>query len=221
MVLGFCLGASVKSGEITDSWSEILAAEQDGTYSTNYSIGNTKVMYLDGEPVRMQIVAFDEDDLADESGKAKITWIAKDQLSTARTMNATNTTSGGYAATAMRNYLVDTLKPLIPSTILGGIKSVTKHTKYHNVTGDQLTSEDVWIPSSYEMGFSGRETEGAKYTGFFIDATSLIKKRGGTAKIWWLRSAYNTTSFYRVDSSGSFGSAGATSNYGVVLGFCT
>ena len=224
VVIGFCLGTATETGEISDSWSEIFAAEQDGTYSTKYSLGDTKVMYLaDGEPVRMQIVAFDEDDLADNSGKAKITWISKYLMRTAYSMNFTNTTSGGYAATAMRKRLTETVKPLLPSTISGGIKPVTKRTWYYNGDANTLSTEDIWIPSAYEMGDTNYETEGAKYTTVFEGYNSRIKTREGTAKNWWLRSANNSnnTGFRIVYSNGYFGKNDASAGNSITLGFCT
>lgn len=73
---------------ITDTWEEILAAEQSGTYSTRYSVGDTKLLQLaSGQRLYMQIAAFDADDKADNSGKAKISWISQGLLDTPMRMN--------------------------------------------------------------------------------------------------------------------------------------
>lgn len=231
---GFCLGLEAET--ITDSWSDIFAAEQDGTYSTKYSIGDTKMLDLGTEGQHlMEIVAFDTDDKADGSGKAKITWISKDQLATTHVMNAsqktvdgeTAYTAGGWEHSDMRDYLKTTIKPLIPQTVRDAIVPVTKiqsiYTDGAKVKDGQTTTDDVWIPSNHEVGFgTDYETTGAVYSGKFTNNASRIKKRNGSAKYWWLRSAGNANRFRYVNSSGFSSDNDANiASYGVALGFCT
>lgn len=64
-------------GSITDSWEDIIAAENDGTYLTKYALGDTKSVVLNDSIIILQIVAFDTDDLSDGTGKAHITWMSK------------------------------------------------------------------------------------------------------------------------------------------------
>lgn len=233
IALGFCLGLEPET--ITDSWSEIFAAEQDGTYSTKYSIGDTKMLDLGTEGQHlMEIVAFDEDDKADGSGKAKITWISKEQLNTTHAMSAskktvdgeTAYTAGGWEHSDMRTYLKDTVKPLIPETVRNAIVPVTKiqstYTGGALVKNGQTTTDDVWIPSNHEVGFgTDYETTGAVYSGKFTNNASRIKKRMGSAKVWWLRSAYYTNYFRGVNGDGSSYYNLANNALGVALGFCT
>jgi len=231
--LGFCLGLEPET--ITDSWSEIFAAEQDGTYSTKYSIGDTKMLDLGTEGQHlMEIVAFDTDDKADGSGKAKITWMSKDQLATTQKMNAsqktvdgeTAYTAGGWEHSDMRAYLKDTIKPLIPETVRNAIVPVTKiqstYTGGALVKNGQTTTDGVWIPSNHEVGFgTDYESAGAVYSGKFTNDASRIKKRNGSAKGWWLRSAYNSSNFRYVNSYGYSSNSNASNAVGVALGFCT
>lgn len=168
----------------------------------------------------MQIVAMNEDDMADGSGKAPLTFIAKEQLTSAHKMNSYSTTSGGWAATDMRTYLHDTILPLIPEAVAAQIKPVTKRTWYYNGDANTLSTEDIWIPSEYEVGGTGRETEGAKYAAAFKDNSTRIRERAGTASHWWLRSAASRTYFRFVAAAGKFNDISANSGYGVVLGFC-
>ena len=233
IALGFCLGLEPET--ITDSWSEIFAAEQDCTYSTKYSIGDTKMLDLGTEGQHlMEIVAFDEDDKADGSGKAKITWISKDQLNTTHAINAsqktvdgeTAYTAGGWEHSDMRAYLKDTVKPLIPETVRNAIVPVTKiqstYTGGALVKDGQTTTDDVWIPSNHEVGFgTDYETTGAVYSGKFTNSASRIKKWMGSAKHWWLRSASSANYFCGVYGGGGSGSNSAYSASGVALGFCT
>lgn len=68
---------------ITDSWSEIFEHIDDGTYSTRYRIGDTKILDIGTEGmVAMEIVAFDADDKAYGEGKAPISWLAMQALPT-------------------------------------------------------------------------------------------------------------------------------------------
>lgn len=205
VALGFCLG--LESETITDSWSEIFAAEQDGTYSTKYSIGDTKMLDLGTEGQHlMEIVAFDTDDKADGSGKAKITWISKDCINSVSLTNL----DGGY--------LENTIKPLIPATVMNGIVNVTKY-NYSSGT----TEDDLWIPNLYEIGITNRyDTQsGAKYNKFNSN-TKRVKKLRGVASEWWARTNINRYR-YTVDDDGSEGSSyeGGSVIMGFALGFCT
>lgn len=201
---------------ISDSWSTIFANEDNGTYKTVYSLGDIKYMYLNGTPMPMQIVAFDED-------TSKISWVCKSILDT-HNMNPTGDTTGGWASSNMRAWLRETIYPMIDSTIRNRIVAVTKN-YYDAKTSSRLTiSDTVWIPSEYEIfGTTSYENSGTLYTGVFTDATSRIKKYGlnGSANYWWLRSAYSGTSFRYVYNNGYANISNANFTYGVVLGFCT
>ena len=201
---------------ISDSWSTIFANEDNGTYKTVYSLGDIKYMYLNGTPMPMQIVAFDED-------TSKISWVCKSILDT-HNMNPTGDTTGGWASSNMRAWLRETIYPMIDSTIRNRIVAVTKN-YYDAKTSSRLTiSDTVWIPSEYEIfGTTSYENSGTLYTGVFTDATSRIKKYGlnGSADYWWLRSADCGANFRYVSSSGFANNHGAFNAFGGVLGFCT
>ena len=201
---------------ISDSWSTIFANEDNGTYKTVYSLGDIKYMYLNGTPMPMQIVAFDEN-------TSKISWVCKSILDT-HNMNPTSDTTGGWASSNMRTWLRETIYPMIDSTIRNRIVAVTKN-YYDAKTSSRLTiSDTVWIPSEYEIfGTTSYENSGTLYTGVFTDATSRIKKYGlnGSANYWWLRSANSGTNFRFVGSNGSANIFSASLANGVILGFCT
>lgn len=210
---------------ITDTWEEILEAEQDGTYSTKYSVGDVKYIDVGGTKLPMQIVAFDADDLA-AGGKAKITWLSLHLLQNHQ-MNPTADTAGGWAECALRDWLRNKIYPKIESTVRTAIKPVTKTYENKSPSSGTLSLTDtVWIPSAREMfGGSSYENAGCNYTSFFTANSGRIKKlgQGGSASGWWLRSAYTTTVFQIVSSSGKINStSGSASNSnGVALGFCT
>lgn len=80
-------GSPVEIVEITDSWDDIIAACQNGSY-TKYKVGNYKPLDLGTQGVvNMQIVAKDADALASGSGTAPLTWISKELLANTRRMN--------------------------------------------------------------------------------------------------------------------------------------
>jgi len=220
-------------GTITDSWSEIFAAEDNGTYKTKYNIGDTKALNWNGACVLMQIAAFDEDDLADNTGKAKITWISVGFVAY-KSMNPTDTTTGGWADCEQRDYMQRAILPNINSAVRSNIKPVTKISYDYSTSSNITTTDSVWIPSEYEMTGTTdiAEKTGACYTGLFgtvahsSPSTSRIKKHNpcgtGSAGGWWLRSASSALRFHCVGSSGvGDSSVGAATSYGLVLGFCT
>lgn len=214
----------VTTGEITDSWEDIISYIDDGTYSARYKVGAYKPLDLGTEGiVDMQIVGIDVDTKT-SGGTAPITWISKQLLTTSRSMNSGNTNSGGFAASVMRSYLINTIKPKIPEVVRSKIVEVTKYSYYYGGNANTSTSETVWIPSCREVGFTGYETSGPTYTGVFTSNNNRIKYKTGssTAVYWWLRSAGSGDSniFRRVSTDGSGNNYGASYSYGVALGFC-
>ena len=208
---------------IEDSWSEIIANVANGTYSTKYKVGDTKLLSFGSEGDHyMVLVAKDMDTLA-SGGTAATTWISNDLLTTMHRMNATPTTSGGYKATEMRTYLSDTILPKLPAEIQTAIKEVSKvQSTYLGmiVKDGQTTTEKLWIPSDHEVGLgTAHETTGALYNGYFTGTSRRVKYLNGSASNWWLRSAYNASNFRYVKDSGG-GNRYADLAYGVAPGFC-
>lgn len=217
---------------ISDTWSEIIANVSNGTYSTKYHIGDTKKIDLGTEgEVTMMIVGIDADDLADNSGKAPITWISKQLLKTNHKMNPSKQSGtsgtgaiGGWEACEMRNYLINTIKPLLPSEVRNALKTVKKYSRIYNTSetavNNVVSNDDIWIPSMREMNFTGYETSGVTYSTAFPDNASRIKhKVGGSAAWWWLRSAYYAGNFGVVADVGSLSNYGARISHGVAVGF--
>ena len=211
---------------ISDSWEEIIAAGEDGTYIDKYQIGDTKELDLGEEGViEMELVAFDADELADGSGKAHMTWIAKNLLNTEHVMNEEATNFGGWPASDMRAWLQDSILPLFPDTVRSNIKEVKKYSYSYSDKGTISSSDKIWIPSRREVfgEDNSYEDSGPEYLTAFSDAASRIKRRADEPYWWWLRSA-------SIDLNGSFrnvrsdGSAwhvnSADSVYGVAVGFC-
>lgn len=100
-------GSPLEVKEIEDSWDEIIAACNDGTYATKYKIGNYKPLDLGSEGiVNMQIAGKDVDELADGSGMAKLTWISKELLNTPHRWNP-NLIQIGYKETTGEGFTLE------------------------------------------------------------------------------------------------------------------
>ena len=215
VLVGFCLGYEPET--ITDSWSAILANENP---SASYSVGDTKAVDLGTEGRHlMEIVAFDADDKADGTGKAKITWVSKTLLKTRRTMNKTETTAGGWESSAMRTILRETVMPLIPSTVRNGIVEVTKTQSVYqggSLVHNALSTDTIWMPSYREVGYGDEyETEGAVYT------INRAKKCAGSGLMWWLRTTYDDKKFHAITSNGINVKDSANKLNAIAIGFCT
>lgn len=217
--------------EITDSWETIFANIDNGTYSSVYKVGNYKPLDLGSEGVvNMQIAAFDADDLADGNGKAPVTFIAKELLTTSKRMNPEREgssgaytegtgTIGGWEKSELRAYLKNTIKPLIDENVASRIVPVTKTQPARdqtNTTFTQTTEEDVWIPSYDELGDDG------VYTILFGDNDSRIKYKAGATTVgrWWMRSVSGGVRFDCVGEDGGWLSVMNYEESNVALSFC-
>lgn len=209
---------------ISDSWEEIIASINNGTYASKYHVGDTKAIDLGTEGiVAMEIVAMNTDELADGSGTAAITWISKQLLRTSYRMDVF---SNNWKKSEMRSYLKKTIMPLIPEIVRNAIKPVRKYSKSRLFGEEEIeTTDDVWIPSCREISSRSRyygEKIGATYPKAFHNNASRVKhKLNSSASWWWLRSAYSTYTFTGVNTDGSFNGSGASYTGGVTLGFCT
>lgn len=224
--------------EITDSWDQIIAAIDNGTYKTKYHVGNYKPLDLGSEGIiNMQIVAIDKDTKANGS-TAPITLIGENLLSLPHRMNpylsgdSGNRTIGtgaigGWEESEMRSWLKSTIKPLIPSEVRSRIIEVTKATYIYNpdetITRNSTTIDDVWIPSNREVfGDMSKESEGNYYSGVFNSAAMRKKKRANASNtvIWVLRTAADTNFFVAVSASGNATSSQASGEMPFTFGFC-
>ncbi|MDO5132800.1 MAG: protein kinase [Eubacteriales bacterium] len=219
--------------ELSDSWEEIAAAGHDGTYKARYRIGDTKELDMGSEGIiTMKLVAMDEDELADGSGKAPMTWVADELLQTAHIMNTKTTSEGGWEASEMRAWLRDKVMPLMPKEARNNIREVTKYSYSYDEGGDAASKDTIWIPSIGEVFPPGhdswtdecREKEGLFYSSVFTDNEERRMSRDGEggSSGWWLRSARyrNSYGFYGVLPSGDNDGFDAEEERGVVIGFC-
>lgn len=187
-----------------NSWEKIAAASEAGLASTHWSIGDEIDVKLDGEgyneTITLEIVDFDHDDLADNTGKAGITFVMKECLSEKVYMNETVTALGGWGSCYVRNTLVPKILAAFPEDLRNRIKLVKKYSMNANqpIDGDIMTTEDTlfllsstelgkqitYVGSSSISGASGARVnkQGVVYEGF--SSGTVIRNR---KMDWWLR----------------------------------
>ena len=234
--------ASSGPAPVHGTWEDLFARIADGTYATAYSVGEILPLDLGTEGnVGAQIAAFNTDDKADDSGKAKVTFITKHVLNTAKRWNPVLSPSsapytegtgtiGGWALSEIRAYIRNTVKPLIPSDIRNRIVEVTKKYYTYNTSGTASTQtivDDVWLPSAGEV--FGNYESGIRYSDLFgttaagsADAKRVkTKSNSSTAVDWWLRTGSSTSkSRLSVTNGSSTGYNSHYTGYFHAVGFC-
>ena len=217
---------TVVTDTITDSWSDIFASEENGTYTSKYHIGDTKVVDIGAFQIIMQIVAMDTDELADNTGNAKITWMTLYSPFHAM-MHISDSCDGGWENCNIRSGLLQSIYDNMDSIVKTSVKTVKKTFCYSSGEAIHTAEDKIWIPSHREIfGGTSLESAGCDYTAFFTNNSARVKRCGllgiGPTDYWWLRSSEtNGTSFRVVDNSGTQNSRYASSGTRVVFGFCT
>lgn len=192
----------------------------------------------DGTEVSMRVAGFRQDEKADGSGSAGITFIASDGVSE-QAMNATGQLVGGWEGSTLRVWMNESLIGELPSEVSDLVVAVEKRTNPPagtGETGQDVTEDKLWVPSYSEVvGQPGSgsnrsglyESEGDQYQ-LFSDlgvtwaepSSELVIPSGG---YWWLRSpdVANGRWFVVVGPEGqsAYGHRPATEN-AIVMGFC-
>lgn len=207
------------------------SGELDGTQTKSLELS-------DGTEVSMRVAGFRQDQKADGSGPAGITFLAEDGVSE-QAMNATGQLVGGWEDSTLRSWMNQSLIGELPSEVSDLLVSVEKTTNPPagtGETGQDVTEDKLWVPSYSEVvgepGASSNryglyESEGPQYQ-LFSDlgvtwaepSPELVIPSGG---YWWLRSpdVANGRWFVVVGPEGqsAYGHRPATEN-AIVMGFC-
>lgn len=208
-----------------NDWASIIEACQSGSVPSTWVVGNSKSMTINGKSYQIDIIGKNHDDYADGSGKAPLTFQMHDCYADTKTMNNTNTNSGGWKNSAMRTTHLPAILALMPTEVKTGIREVHKLTsagnKSHtiNTTADKLfLLSEVEIFGSTTYSEAG---EGTQYD-YYKAGNSKVKNRNGSAAGWWERSprASNSACFCLVYRNGSASFSGANDTSGVAFGFC-
>lgn len=210
---------------IDDTWAEIFANIDNGTYINKYDIGDIKYVNIGGTWLAMVIVGI-EKDITASGAVAPITWISRDIFQTS-TYNIKATSTVNWVNSSIRALLRNRIYPTIEPTVRNRILEVNKTYSVGNTTYN--STETLWIPSYREiignLDASYCETSGIDYVNFFTNASSRIKRNGpglNSARSYWLRSKSSNQYAAYISSGGSSNTTDSLNNTnGVVLGFCT
>lgn len=202
------------SASFNSTWAEIKAAVENGTVrDLLHSRDQIPVTLKTGEEVIFD-VAYDE--------TGKLFFVMHDCMDEEHVMNERWTNAGGWPACDMRRYLNNTVFDLLPDD-LQEVISVT--TIKQVIDGETVTCEDkLFLLSRTQVFGKGRWTEKEPddtQLDIFLTERDRVKLCGDHGTwFWWLRSAYHTSYFNYVSTSGDYSGYGAYDSYGVALGFC-
>ena len=212
---------------ISDSWSEIITASDNGTYDSKYNVGDTKSMVIDGNTYYFQLVAKDADVLAsDGTTTVPMTWVMfKKVYLTEHVINENSTLNSSWETVSLRSWLNDTIFPLMPAEVRTAIKEVRKYSDGYvdgAIIHDQVTADKLWVPSAREVtGGSSYEQSGPIYSEVFSSNANRVKySQSVVARSWALRTNHSGVNNRIVSSNGSVDNASIDSAYGIAIGFC-
>ena len=214
----------LKDNFADNDWASIIAACHSGSVPSTWVVGNSKTMTINGASYQVDIIGKNHDTYT-AGGKAPLTFQLHDCYADTKAMNSSNTNSGGWTSCAMRSTHLPDILALMPTEVQNGIREVNKLTSAGSQSATiNTTADKLFLLSEVEIFGSttySEAGEGTQYD-YYKAGNSKVKKRNGSAAIWWERSpnAGYSTRFCYVDSNGSAGLSGASTARGVAFGFC-
>ena len=207
-----------------NTWAQIIKACQKNSIPSTWKVGDQKSMTINGMNYVIDIIGINHDTYA-AGGKAPLTFQLHDCYEDTKSMNSSDTNSGGWTSCAMRSTNLPVILALMPTEVQNGIREVSKKA---SVGGESSTIETVsdklFLLSEVEIFGSTSYSaagEGTQYD-YYKAGNSKVKKRNGSAAYWWERSprASNSAFFCLVGSNGNANDDIASNAYGVAFGFC-
>lgn len=208
------------------TWQELMQLANDPANAAEdfaYMVGQTKPLQIAGYGTFFfRVIGVGKDVRSDNGQLAKMTFEIVD-IPTTHSMNPSNSTTGGWGDSEMREWLNSTMLNALPDYMIGGITTVKKEYK-NGENGSIVTCDDkLWCLSEKELTNSttyGDEGEFYEYWALHKNTKELIKRYNGIPSDWWLRSVHDSIRFRSVDNAGSPSHNGASFPYGVVFCFC-
>lgn len=198
-----------------NDWATIALACQANAVPETWAVGNTKPMPIGGTSYGVRIIGKMHDNYADGTGKAPLTFQVAHVLATTYPMNISANNGAFWKNSTMRKTTLPSIMATMPSEVQSAIRKVEKKAisdKYENL---ETVDDQLFLPSTAEV--EGYGSEGTWYEYYRNSGTAgKIKRYGGTARPWWLRSPWpNGSSYYLlIQSDGSeYHNSGTTSNY--------
>ena len=207
-----------------NTWAQIIKACQKNSIPSTWKVGDQKSMTINGMNYVIDIIGINHDTYA-AGGKAPLTFQLHDCYEDTKSMNSSDTNSGGWTSCAMRSTNLPVILSLMPTEVQNGIREVNKLTSAGNKSSTiNTTADKLFLLSEVEIFGSTRYSaagEGTQYD-YYKAGNSKVKKRNGSAAYWWERSprASNSAFFCLVGSNGNANDDIASNAYGVAFGFC-
>ena len=216
----------------TATWQQVQEFIQAGNFSQLASIGDTKTFQINNKTYTAEVVAINDGtgDASTWYPDKTVDFITKELYETTYRYNATNTNTGGFTSSEVRNTLNGTIYPLLPSD-LKSVITAKSHSyqagSYSSNTwhSSMVTSTDnLWLPTRYEIAGTA-ETYAPGETSSNNKAYTLASKIknivDGSANNWWLGSpdSSNNGRVWDVTSPGSFYTDLASTALGLPLCF--
>lgn len=256
----YALTLSFVSYTLNDNeWSVIKTVSDAGEGANYWSIGDRKAVALSGTVGALSmsgthyafIIGFNHNSGVEGSGRIHFQF-GKTALSggsdicfvdskygntgsdAAFRMNTSNTNSGGWNNSYMRNTICPAFKNALPAALKSVLKTVTKYT---DNTGNSTaasavtaTTDDIFLLAEYEVfgtiarGNTNESSKQQQYA-YYSAGNSKIKNKHsatGEAAAWWLRSpsSSSSTNFVLVSAGGTVYYSGASYSLGFAPGFC-
>ena len=208
------------------TWQELsqLANDQDIELSDlDYLIGQSRNIPITGYGTfAFQLIGIGHGSLA-SGGTSKLLTFQSIDIVCKHNMNSSNTTSGGWASSAMRTFMNGELLSKFPQYVQDVIVEVKKPYCATANGAVQHSNDKLFIASEMEIfGESDYGNDGTQYEYWSINNTNSarIKKLDGYEKPWWMRSVLDYELFRCVSTSGGYTSANANLTHGCVPCFC-
>ena len=208
-----------------NSWADIIKACQEKQVPDTWNVGNSCNMTINNKTYAIDIIGKNHDDYADGSGKAPLTFQLHDCYADTKQMDSSNTNSGGWTSCTMRSTHLPAILSKMPTEVQNGIREVNKLTSAGSQSSTiNTTADKLFLLSEIEIFGSvshSKSGEGTQYD-YYKAGNSKVKKRNGSAAIWWDRSpsASGSTGFCLVNNIGNAGYDYAGRAYVVAFGFC-
>lgn len=135
------------------SWADIARISEAGEARNYFAIGDTKDVTFDGYTITFEIVGFDHDDLADGSGKAGISMIAKQVTNTTIDVKST-WYNDNWGSACVANEVMALKSKFTDTGLVDAMKLVKKQVDTTSSTGSQpieTIDVDLWLPSITEL----------------------------------------------------------------------
>ena len=214
-----------KYEEITDTWDQIAASANDGTYSEKYQRGNYKDLTFNfygstSITLRFVLVAKDYDSLSNGTGTAPMTFVSENYHETMTWKGQSVTAVDWENCRARLKSIKEYFANYFPNSIKNNVKTVSKISEAFNSGGNRYevtTNDDYWLMNEKELKSYGFNLRAG--SAFY---TYMVAKhwKTGSPYAYWLRDMANASYEYYVTANGKLSYPTSSVEAAYLIGFC-